>query len=135
MTASLSSKMNDLAAIELSGMLDGTWSTISGRFPLASARANVCNTQSHTCNVGTPSILKRASNDIISESVLLETAVCFLHIQQLGPTCLWSKYAEHTACDPNAHNTSREVDLEPCKSPTKGCVLKQPKSPTTHYFL
>ena len=45
---------------------------------------------------------KLASRDIISGSTLiLDTAVCFLHIQEI----------ESIVCDPKPHNTPPEVDL------------------------
>ena len=42
-------------------------------------------TTSHISSAGTPSILKPASNEMISDSVeLWDTDVCFLHIQLMG---------------------------------------------------
>ena len=65
------------------------------RFPLADLPDNVSNPHSHNCRAGKPSIHKPASSEIISDPALLwETAVCFLHIHEIGLNVRGPKYAQ-----------------------------------------
>ena len=65
---------------------------------------------SHNSRAGKPFDLSPVSREIISDSVeLWETAVCFLHIQFIGPT-VWL---------PKTHNVPPEVDFESSRSPAK----------------
>ena len=69
---------------------------------------NTSITKSQRSRAGTPSMRKPASSEIISDSALLsETAVCFLHIHEMGTN----------VCDPNTHSEPPDVDFASRKSP------------------
>ena len=66
-------------------------------------------TMSQRARASNPSIRNPASREVIPDSVELETAVCFLHIQLTGTNVLL----------PKMHKTPLEVDFESSRSPEK----------------
>ena len=75
-----------------------------------------CQSQYPSVRAGNPSILRPASKDITSASVLLcDTAVCFLHVHEIGTKGLGSENAQY----------STRCGLGVCQVSSEFCVLEQ----------
>ena len=145
-TASLSSKTENIALEPACVTLDGTWSIlVRSRLVCMVAVTlyhlwccwialgkNTSLTKSQRSRAGIPSMRKPASREITSASVeLCETEVCFLHIQLVG-TNVWR---------PKIHKTPPDVDFESSRSPAKSESWNSPNLhclavfPTWQYCL